>query len=160
LVRRFLAFLAPAAVAIACSHADSASPADAGAGDEAQVTCQTDSRAQTYSANMVQKGQSGVFQLALASADPAPPARGTNTWTVRVLDASGAPVTGATLDVKPFMPDHGHGTSIVATITANPDGTFGVTPLYLFMPGLWQMTFGVHAGSQNDSVVFSFCVAG
>jgi hypothetical protein len=37
-----------------------------------------------------------------------------------------------------------------------------VTPLYLFMPGVWRITFTVPAttdGGVPDSVAFFFCVS-
>ncbi len=37
------------------------------------------------------------------------------------------------------MPDHGHGTSVNASVTANSDGTYTVAPLYFFMPGVWRI---------------------
>ncbi len=99
-------------------------------------------------------------KVVLVDASPAPPARGTNTWTLKVTDAQGNSIPGAIITAKPFMPDHGHGSSVQPVITANPDGTFGVTPLYLFMPGLWQVTFTVKTATTSDDVVFSFCIAG
>jgi hypothetical protein len=79
---------------------------------------------------------------------------------IRVLDASGQPLTGATLtSVTPTMPIMSHGTS-TPTITANGDGTFNVTAVYLFMAGLWAITTNASIGSQQDSGSFSSCVAG
>lgn len=157
-----LPLLVASVLAAACSPAGNPATPDAGdPGDTGPtVSCVDDPLAQTYTANLANMGKSGIFQLVLASSDPAPPARGSDTWSVKVQDATGNAVSGVTLDVLPFMPKHGHGTSVKATITPQPDGSFSVTPLYFFMPGLWQVTFGVHTATQNDSVVFSFCVAG
>ncbi len=60
------------------------------------------------------------------------------------------------------MPDMGHGTSIVPSMTANSDGTYTVQPLYLFMAGVWSITFTtVPASGPGDSAVFFFfCVEG
>ncbi len=58
------------------------------------------------------------------------------------------------------MPDHGHGTPIeaAATPTQNP-GEFTVTPVNLFMAGLWEVTLDIDAGAgTTDQVVFAFCV--
>src|SRR6185295_7599560 len=101
--------------------------------------------------------------LELMTADPAPPARGTNSWNVRLTDGSGAPISGVALEVTPFMPDHGHGTSVVPTVTAGDDGTYAIQGLYLFMPGVWRVTFALdaHANGTDPNVVnFFFCVAG
>jgi hypothetical protein len=97
----------------------------------------------------------------LVSATPAPPALNNNSWVVKVVDASGNPVPGVSfVSITPFMPDHGHGTSATPQAMPNGDGTFTVAPLYLFMAGLWQITIVAEAGTQKDSVVYSFCVAG
>ena len=88
-----------------------------------------------------------------------PPARGIDTWTLAITDTAKAPQKTETLTVLPYMPDHGHGTSIDASITNNGDGTYTVTPLYFFMPGVWQTTFTT-ATTPPDTAVFYFCVPG
>ena len=91
---------------------------------------------------MQQAGASGVFTFVLVSSTPAPPADQSNVFVLKVLDASGQPVTGATITVDPTMPTMSHGTSAV-TVTPNPDGTYTLEPLYFFMGGLWQTA--IHA---------------
>ncbi len=131
----------------------------AGAGGSNVVGCLTDMRAMTYAANMELPSKEARLKLVLVSSDPAPPTKGNNNWMLKVLDAAGAPVMGATLDVKPFMPDHGHGTSIVPTITPAGDA-YKVDNVNLFMAGLWQVTITVSAGMKSDFGVFSFCIPG
>jgi hypothetical protein len=146
------------AVCAACTSSSPATPADAGAGEGSAISCEHDTRAMTYAPNL--SASANVTKVVLVDASPSPPARGTNTWTIKVTDAQGNAIPGATVTAKPFMPDHGHGSSVQPVVTANADGTFGVTPLYLFMPGLWQVTFTVKTASSSDDVVFSFCIAG
>ena len=95
-------------------------------------------------------------------ASPSPPAKGNNVWTVQLLDKDGKPVTGATIVTKPFMPDHNHGSSIKPQATAKgAEGTYEITPVNLFMPGIWQITFTVTTpGGLDDSAVIDFCVDG
>ena len=62
---------------------------------------------------------------------------------LEVADAAGKPVDGATLSVTPFMPDHGHGSSVKPTVTREGGGTYDVTNVYLPMPGLWRLTVTV-----------------
>jgi hypothetical protein len=71
-------------------------------------------------------------------------------------------MTGAGITAKPFMPDHGHGSSVTPSVTPmGSDGTYQVTDLDLFMPGIWQVTLTITpASGPADSVVFSFCVDG
>jgi hypothetical protein len=146
-------------VALAACSAPQATATDAGVASDAVVGCSMDSRAEAYAANLAKMGQSGAIKFVLTASDPAPPAKGNNTWTLKLLDAAAKPMPGATVGVKAFMPDHGHGSSVVPQVTPAADGSYTVAPLYLFMPGLWQITFTVD-GAVPDKVVFSFCVAG
>ncbi len=127
--------------------------------DAGTVGCIDDPAAETYAPNMQKPGDGNRLSFVLVSADPGPPLRGNNTWVVKVLDAQGQPVTGATLTATPFMPKHGHGTSVVPTVTSEGDG-YQVNPLYLFMPGLWKVTLSATSGMTSDTAAFTFCVAG
>ncbi len=81
---------------------------------------------------------------------------------MQVLDGKGAPVNGATIVTSGFMPDHNHGTSTIPQVTAKgQDGTYEITPMILFMPGVWKITFKVTAaGGVADSAEVTFCVDG
>jgi hypothetical protein len=130
-----------------------------GTADASGVVGCDDPREQTYAPNMSQPGASSVFKFVLVSSDPAPPADETNVLVLQVLDATGAPVTGATIDVKATMPLMSHGTSAI-TVSPNPDGSYTLQPVYLFMAGLWEIAINVSANGQKDTTSFYFCVAG
>jgi hypothetical protein len=143
--------------------------ADGGDGGDAEVvSCQTDPMAMTYSANLKLAGK--LFDYVLVSAMPAPPFRGTNTWTFKVTDTSGALAPNAALSsVYPFMPQHGHPSPLTPTFMKNADGTFEIDSLYFFMPGLWQVTITVAPDAATncandmtkcDTAVYTFCVDG
>ena len=135
--------------------ADNAADADAGIG------CLEDPRAETFTADMEHQGRDGLLTFVIEAGDPAPPAKGNNTWTVKVVDGAGAPVGGATVTASPFMPDHGHPTSVVPQVTEGEgEGEYNISPLYLFMPGLWEITIQAVSGDTTDSAKFSFCVQG
>jgi hypothetical protein len=136
----------------ACGSSSSA----ADAGDV--VNCQTDARVSTYAPNMSVKSSAGAMTFALVQSSPSPPARGNDTWTIHVTDASGQPLPNLSLSVQTFMPDHGHGAPVVAAITANGGGDYTVTPLDFFMPGVWRIRF-TSAGSA-DTTDFWFCIPG
>jgi hypothetical protein len=141
-----------------CTSKNPAAP-DAGDDGADAVGC-NDPRVQTYAPNMSLAGMSGVFTFVLVSSNPAPPANENNVFVLRILDASGQPVTDATFpSVNPTMPLMSHGTS-PATVTPNGDGTYTLQPLYLFMPGLWEIAITAQSVSARDSVSFFFCVAG
>jgi hypothetical protein len=147
---------------IACSSSTSSSGSAVGAdaGAEAGVTsCDGDSRAETYAAGMAQMGKSGVFKFVLQKSVPAPASAGSSlTWTLQILDASDKPVGGATFPtLKPWMPLHGHGTSTVGVMPGS-NGTYTLSPLYFYMPGLWETDITAQAGSEKDSTSFFFCM--
>ncbi len=81
---------------------------------------------------------SGALQVALRSV-PDPPVRGQNVGQLTVTDGSGQPIDGITVEVLPFMPSHGHGTSEAVGVTDQGSGVFIANPLYLFMAGEWQI---------------------
>jgi hypothetical protein len=149
--------LVPTALsAVACESTTDTKTVDS----SVTVDCSTDSRAQTYSSGMAAMGHQKNFQIQLTNSVPAPPARGNDSWSFKVLDANGQMVSDATVNVTPYMPDHKHGTQVVPTITQEPDGSFTLSPLYFFMPGLWTITFDITSGTSTDSAVFGFCVEG
>ena len=138
---------------------------DGGGGlPDAGYNCAVDDRGEDFTAGMEKTGALGIT-FTLVSADPAPPSRGDNHWVLQVSDANG-PLDGATVDVKPFMPDHNHGTSIDTIVepVAGQPGTFDLTKVNMFMPGVWETTIrATPAGgsqAQRDSVVFTFCIPG
>lgn len=119
---------------------------DPGPGPDGAASCVAD----TYAPGMARTGPSGL-RAELVAAEPAPPQRFDNTWTVRT---PGATVVAAT----PWMPAHNHGTPIEATVEAQGDDTFLVEPLNLWMPGLWEVRLDLDSGAVTDRVVFAFCI--
>ena len=157
-----LALAVTASAAFACSAASSGGGAagSGGAGGGTTGVCVGDTRAQVYTPDMEAPAVMGVFRVRLVSIDPAPAIKGSNTWVVEIVDTAGAAVTGATVVAKPFMPDHGHGSSIVPTVTEMGGGKYTIDSLVLFMPGLWETTIAVSTPGAADRAVFSFCVPG
>jgi hypothetical protein len=159
----------PAAAPAVCAAPDDAgSPADE-AGDDAAAAVGADADSEcapgqypedNIAPGLTKPGAAGALTFAVVSAAPVPPGVNYNTWVIKVLDSTGQPVTDATFPlIKTWMPLHGHPSSIVPTSTNNGDGTYTLK-VYLFMPGLWQITPHVQTGSTTDSAVFTFCVGG
>jgi hypothetical protein len=93
----------------------------------------------------------GALTVAVRTAPDQPPARGISSWELTVTDASGKPVDGLTVGAVPWMPAHGHGSSVEPTVTARGGGVYDVENVVLFMPGRWELrtTF---AGPVSDSL--------
>jgi hypothetical protein len=109
-----------------------------------------------------------------AATGPAEPY--TNTFTLALTDSSGHPVTDANVllptsdqalgwiySKDPWMPLHGHGSSVATKVTNNNDGTYSLE-MYFFMPGFWQIYIVAEAGpdastpSVPQAVTFQFCL--
>ncbi len=161
---RYPATVALALLLVSCSsggNANTGQPSSDSDSGGTVIGCANDPRADTYGADMRMVGAAKALTFVLVAASPAPPAINDNTWTLKVLDASGNPVPNATFStIKTWMPDHGHGSPETPMATPNADGTYSVQPLDLFMNGLWQITFTAQAGAVSDSATFSFCIGG
>jgi hypothetical protein len=166
--RAFVALPLPVMIAFAaCGNATAPSGGigggGGGGGQSMEVpACASDARVTAFAAGLEAKAQDGKVRVTFVSATPAPPAKGTNAFTIDVADESGAPIDGASIVVKPFMPDHGHGASVVPKVAAGAQaGRYEVSDVELFMPGVWEITFEVTpAGGAMDAVKLAFCVAG
>ena len=139
------------------SNHSSAQATDSNTAATTTASCSADPRVTPYADNMIFKGT--AYNVQLVSADPAQPATGLNTWTFKVTDASGSAVDNANVTITPWMPDHGHGPSVVPQVT-DAAGVYTGTNIDLFMPGVWQLTFSVNGTTAQDQAVIDFCIAG
>ena len=145
--------------------------AESGAGGAGAdfIDCAAETRATPYTPGMKETSLSGsavvkllnnTFLLDGKSLSQAP-AKGTDTWTIEVDDASGNPVDGLVTSISPYMPDHRHGTTPVM-VTAAGSGTYTLSPLYLYMSGYWEITVNLigtsGAGGATDSAMFPLCI--
>jgi hypothetical protein len=147
------------AIAFAAACGGTSAPSDSGAGGV--INCASDPRAMTYTPGLAVMSSAKEMKFTLLSSNPAPPARVVNTWKLSVASASGQALTSLSLQVEAFMPDHGHGSSAVPQVATNPDGTYTISNLYLFMPGIWRITFAATPpGGTFDSGAFYFCIPG
>lgn len=131
--------------------------------DDASYNCATETRADTFVVGLEKVGDSAALDFKLMTADPAPPARGDNTWIVQVNAMTsgvvGSPITGASMTVTPFMPDHQHGTPVDVKVMAMPDaGQYQLSPVNMWMPGLWETTITATSAAGTDTVVYRFCI--
>jgi hypothetical protein len=169
----FAAFgVVSAALASAGCSSDTAAPAGGGGSSAADsssggesVSCLDDPRIDTYTAQLEKTGAHGVLTFELVSSEPAPPAKGSNTFEVLVTDVDGMPVSG-NLGVELLMPDHGHGTQVPPVVTFDVDSNaYDVSPVYLFMPGVWRIELDYYGDAPVDAdpvdrATFFFCIEG
>jgi len=175
--------------AVACTASTAATGAP-DASDDGSSTCQTGGlHTDTYAPDLQKVGKpasgspdaaaaSGALTFILESdeigdAASAPAEPFTNIFTLKLADASGQPVKNATVSLptddqalgwpfskNPWMPLHGHGSSITPTVTNNGDGTYSIST-YFFMPGLWQIYIVAQTTGPDavtDSAEYSFCL--
>lgn len=95
--------------------------------------------------------ESGALTVELRTS-PQPPERGIVTAELTFLDAGNEAPGDLTLDVLPWMPSMGHGTSTEPTIVPVGQGVYRVEQIGLFMPGLWELRTSV-SGAVTDDVV-------
>jgi hypothetical protein len=88
---------------------------------------------------------------------PRQPHVGDGAAELAIGDATGAPVSGVSLSVLLWMPAHGHGTSVQPDVVESAPGVFVVAPLYLHMPGEWDLLMSM-AGTVDDTATASLTV--
>ncbi len=93
---------------------------------------------------------SGALSLAVWWS-PAQPTVGYAAGQIAITDQAGAPVAGATLTVVPWMPAHGHGASVQATITETAPGVYTATPLDFYMSGAWVLRTRIQRTGDGES---------
>jgi hypothetical protein len=127
------------------------------------VNCDLETRDDEFAIGLSKTGDAGTLGFTLMNATPAPPIRGDNSWVIQINQmtsgAIGAPVDGADIFVSPFMPDHGHpaAKTVVIEATGNP-GEYEMSPINLWMPGMWETTIDATSAGGDDLVVFRFCI--
>lgn len=97
---------------------------------------------------------SGRLTIAVRTS-PQPPIRGINAAQLAVRDVAGGAKDGLTLTVVPWMPAHGHGSSVLPTVTPQGGGIYVLTDLVLEIPGLWELQTTI-VDSESDSADPSF----
>ena len=153
-MHRFLVLL----VAVAC---DKDADHDSGH-DHAGHSDICSSPGETFTAGMTHSGDADLFAFEITEANPTPPDKGDNVWTIRITDLDSLePVTGATVLATPFMPDHGHTPTEYAVNETKTDGVYMTETIDLIMSGLWDITLtATTSDGTSDATTFSFCLEG
>ena len=155
LTRSSIAVVATTAL-LASSCGESARTIDASIEDR---LCAKEARATAYRSGL-ERGDAEL-RVRFVDARPSPPDKGSNAWTVAIADDHGAIAATSIVSLRPWMPDHGHG-SIPSTISLRPKASVWETgPFDLFMRGYWTFAFEVATSSTSKRTVeFAFCLEG
>lgn len=96
--------------------------------------------------------------LYIATLEPLQPLRTRKLQTVhvRVVDATGRPVDGATIAIDGGMPQHGHGLPTRPRVTRNlGDGIYEIEGVRFNMGGWWEFKLAVTTPAAADTVTFN-----
>ncbi|HMI93092.1 MAG TPA: FixH family protein [Polyangiales bacterium] len=102
----------------------------------------------------VLEAQSGPFDGDI-KLDSAAPKVGDHDAELALVDGQGDRVSGAEVEITPFMPAHGHGAAKVAATEIAP-GRYVAEQLSLFMPGLWELRVRVVEGDAEGRLSATF----
>ena len=86
---------------------------------------------------------------------PAQPTVGYDAAQLAITDETGAPVSGLTLTIVPWMAAHGHGASVEPAVSETMPGVYVATPLDFYMAGSWELRTAIarstDAGAIDDT---------
>ena len=123
-----------------------------------ELDCATVTDDDEFAIGLVKHGASAL-DFTIMAGNPAPPTRGDNSWVVQVTTSAGVSVPDASIVVTPIMPLHGHGAGKSVVVETMPDaGQYQLSPVNLWMPGVWETTVQASSASGSDTVVFKFCI--
>ncbi|NCT83016.1 MAG: Auxin-binding protein [Comamonadaceae bacterium] len=95
-----------------------------------------------------------------------PPAQGPavgqiHSWTLKLANTDGAPVTHARIAVDGGMPQHGHGLPTKPRVTRElASGTYLIEGMKFSMTGWWDLRLDIDADGARDKAVFNVVMAG
>lgn len=120
------------------------------------VACGSESEAGSADLSGV-SSKNGAFS-ATFTPSPNPPVTGENSLGIALADAKGAAVSGAEIEIEPWMPAHGHGSSTKPVVTELGEGKYRADSVTFTMPGTWELKIDVEASSVADSFVVTYDV--
>src|SRR4051812_263829 len=81
-----------------------------------------------------------------------------HTWTVRLSDADGHPVTDAEISVTGDMPGHGHGLPTAPMARSLGGGAYALEGMQFQMSGDWYVELAIRAGGRADTLRIDFTI--
>lgn len=100
--------------------------------------------------------QDGLYELHL-DANPQPYLAGEEAALTLLVLAKEEPVDAARVQVKPWMPDHGHGISPAPEVSAQGSGEY-LAAWRFSMPGSWELTLTVDGVDGQDAAKVAYVV--
>ena len=107
------------------------------------------------SAEKAKKTEAGLFDVALKVKGMGGLKEGKNIIELKIVDAAGAAVEGAQVEITPWMPTMNHGTPWFSKVNDLGRGKYR-TNIPLTMGGHWEFRITVKIGDKEDKVVFTF----
>lgn len=80
---------------------------------------------------------------------PAQPIVGYDATQLAISDDNGAPVSGLSLSIVPWMPAQGHGPSVLPTVMEVSPGTYVAAPIDFFMAGQWELRTAITSAADG-----------
>jgi hypothetical protein len=99
--------------------------------------------------------------LYTATLEPPQPLRPRKLQTVqvRIMDASGQPVDGATITIDGGMPQHGHGLPTRPRVTRHLGaGVYQIEGVRFNMGGWWEFKLAISTPAGSDRVTFNLAL--
>lgn len=116
--------------------------------------CGEDTAGDGFDPTALYASEGGAYQLQ-GVRNPDPPRKGLNSFELALTNAAGDPITDASVRIEPWMPAHGHGTTVIDTPPTG-DGSYATEELYFNMTGRWEVRVLVDGPSGEDRLVLHF----
>jgi hypothetical protein len=81
----------------------------------------------------------GQLAIEVRTGPSQPPGRGETDVKLVVRDAAGVLVEGLDIEVTPWMPLMGHGTSVTPAVLEGGGGTYFLRNVSMYMAGVWEL---------------------
>jgi hypothetical protein len=118
----------------------------------------TQHKEQVNEQNLSRMTANGLYSVKIVIKDQALNV-GVNTFDIIVHDKNGKEVTGAEINVVPWMPEMGHGVFDKPVVKEKGGGTYNVENIVLIMEGRWEMRLKIKKDNAEDNVTFAFPVS-
>ena len=108
--------------------------------------------------NTVTSGD-GLFTVTYTSSPDPIPLNDMHSWTVKITNKDGIPVSGAHVLAIGDMPEHRHGMVTKPRVKkARKPGTYQVRGMKFHMPGWWIMIFDISHNGKRDAAMFNMVI--